>query len=90
MRTEHLDNKINELETLRSRGELTYMGVEMLSEFNEIKQALITHRVSNRLNEGTLEEINTIMCESYMIKSRNFDRDQGAMIMKELEKWAKR
>ena len=40
MRTEHLDNKINELETLRSRGELTYMGGEMLSEFNEIKQAL--------------------------------------------------
>ena len=40
MRTEHLDNKINELETLRSRGELTYMGGEMLSEFNEIKRAL--------------------------------------------------
>ena len=40
MRTEHLDNKINELETLRSRGELTYMGGEMLSEFNEIKKAL--------------------------------------------------
>lgn len=40
MITEHLDNKINELETLRSRGELTYMGGEMLSEFNEIKQAL--------------------------------------------------
>ena len=40
MRTEHLDNKINELEALRSRGELTYMGGEMLSEFNEIKLAL--------------------------------------------------
>ena len=40
MRTEHLDNKINELEALRSRGELTYMGGEMLSEFNEIKQVL--------------------------------------------------
>ena len=46
MRTEHLDNKINELETLRSRGELTYMGGEMLSEFNEIKQALLIQRVS--------------------------------------------
>ncbi len=33
MRTKHLDNKINELETLRSRDELTYMGSEMLSEF---------------------------------------------------------
>jgi hypothetical protein len=40
MRTEHLDSKINELETLRSRGELTYMGGEMLIEFIAIKQAL--------------------------------------------------
>tara|TARA_R110001592_G_scaffold62073_1_gene189707 strand:+ start:443 stop:709 length:267 start_codon:yes stop_codon:yes gene_type:complete len=48
MRTEHLDNKINELETLRSRGELTYMGGEMLSEFNEIKQALLIQRVSQQ------------------------------------------
>ena len=48
MRTEHLDNKINELETLRSRGELTYMGGEKLSEFNEIKQALNLPIVSNR------------------------------------------
>ena len=46
MRTEHLDNKINELETLRSRGELTYMGGEMLSEFNQIKQALTIPDVS--------------------------------------------
>jgi hypothetical protein len=48
MKTEHLYNKINELETLRSRGELTYMGGEMLSEFNEIKQALLINDVSNR------------------------------------------
>jgi hypothetical protein len=48
MRTEHLDNKINELETLRSRGELTYMGGEMLSEFNEIKQALTIPVVVNQ------------------------------------------
>ena len=48
MRTEHLDNKINELETLRSRGELTYMGGEMLSEFNEIKQALTLNGVSQQ------------------------------------------
>jgi len=46
MRTEHLDNKINELEALRSRGELTYMGGEMLSEFNEIKLALTIPVVS--------------------------------------------
>lgn len=52
MRTEHLDNKINELETLRSRGELTYMGGEKLSEFNEIKLALTIPDVSGRfLNE---------------------------------------
>ena len=48
MRTEHLDNKINELETLRSRGELTYMGSEMLSEFNEIKRALTIADVSQQ------------------------------------------
>tara|TARA_R110002074_G_scaffold305978_1_gene477046 strand:- start:678 stop:920 length:243 start_codon:yes stop_codon:yes gene_type:complete len=55
MRTEHLDNKINELETLRSRGELTYMGGEMLSEFNEIKQALTIPVVSSSLpNESEL------------------------------------
>ena len=48
MRTEYLDNKINELETLRSRGELTYMGGEMLSEFNEIKRALSIAPVSER------------------------------------------
>lgn len=49
MRTEHLENKINELESLRSRGELTYMGGEMLSEFNEIKQALILPIVSKKI-----------------------------------------
>ncbi len=48
MRTEHLDNKINELEALRSRGELTYMGGEMLSEFNEIKRALTIPNVSQQ------------------------------------------
>lgn len=53
MRTEHLDNQINELETLRSRGELTYMGGEMLSEFNKIKRALTIPVVSN--NEVALK-----------------------------------
>ena len=53
-------------------------------------EQLILSGVSNRLNEVTLEEINTIMWESHMIKSRTFDRTQGTMIMKELEKWAKR
>jgi hypothetical protein len=53
-------------------------------------QQLILSGVSNRLNEGTLEEINTIMWESHMIKSKTFDKTQGTMIMQELEKWAGR
>lgn len=40
MKTEHLDNRINELEALRSLRELTYMGGEKLSEYNEIKREL--------------------------------------------------
>lgn len=60
MKTEHLDDKINELETLRSRGELTYMGGEMLSEFNEIKQVLLMQRVNQQreLLEGFVDWFN--------------------------------
>tara|TARA_R110002012_G_scaffold310735_1_gene519195 strand:+ start:525 stop:938 length:414 start_codon:yes stop_codon:yes gene_type:complete len=58
MRTEHLDNKINELEALRSRGELTYMGGEMLSEFNEIKRALTIPVVSQQ--RELLDRLNKI------------------------------
>ena len=46
--------------------------------------------VSKRLNEDTLEEINNVMWESYMIKDRNFGRQEGFKIMQELEKWANR
>ena len=49
MRTVYLDNEINELEALRSRGELTYMGGEKLSEFNEIKRALTLTDVGSSL-----------------------------------------
>ena len=61
-----------------------------VSELIELVKNLSFSGVSNRLNEGTLEEINTIMWESHMVKSRTFDRTQGTMIMKELERWAKR
>jgi len=50
MKTPHFDNEINELESLRSRGELTYMGGEALIEFNSIKQVLNTEDVSNQRN----------------------------------------
>ena len=55
-----------------------------------IESLLILFNVSKRLNEDTLEEINTVMWESYMIKDRNFGRQEGFKIMQELEKWAKR
>lgn len=35
-----------------------------------------------------LEQINIIMWESYMIKSRPFGRDEGGKIMEVLEQWA--
>ena len=37
-----------------------------------------------------LEQINIIMWESYMIKSRPFGRDEGGKIMEVLEQWAER
>ena len=40
MKTKHLDSIINQLETLRSKSYLADNGLEMLSEFNQIKQAL--------------------------------------------------
>ncbi len=35
-----------------------------------------------------LEQINVIMWESYMVKSKTFGRDEGKKIMEVLEKWA--
>ena len=40
--------------------------------------------------EQHLEDIHTIMWESYMIKSRRFDMKEGLKIMKVLTKWCKR
>jgi hypothetical protein len=62
----------------------TYLLDEALTE------QLILSGVSKCLNEQTLENINNIMWESHMIKSKTFDRTQGTMIMQELEKWAGR
>jgi len=57
---------------------------------NAQKEQLILSGVSKCLNEQTLENINNIMWESHMIKSKTFDKTQGTMIMQELEKWAGR
>jgi hypothetical protein len=62
----------------------TYLLDEALTE------QLILSGVSKCLNEQTLENINNIMWESHMIKSKTFDKTQGTMIMQELEKWAGR
>jgi hypothetical protein len=37
-----------------------------------------------------MEEINTIMWESYMVKGREFGRTEGYKIMGRLEQWAER
>lgn len=42
----------------------------------------------NRVLNKSLETINNIMWESYMIKDRDFGRKDGLKIMIELEKWA--
>jgi len=37
-----------------------------------------------------MDEINTIMWESYMIEGKEFDRTEGLKIMERLEQWAER
>jgi hypothetical protein len=37
-----------------------------------------------------LEEINTIMWESFMVKGKEFGRTEGFKIMDRLEQWAER
>lgn len=45
METKHLDNLINDLETLKSRNWLSELGQETLNEYKAIKQALSQHDV---------------------------------------------
>lgn len=40
------------------------------------------------LSTQTLENINAVMWESYMIKGKSFDRKEGEKIMHLLEHWA--
>ena len=40
------------------------------------------------LSTQTLENINAVMWESYMIKGKSFDRKEGQKIMHLLEHWA--
>ena len=37
-----------------------------------------------------MDEINTIMWESYMIEGKEFGRTEGLKIMERLEQWAER
>lgn len=46
METKHLDNLINDLETLESKNWLSELGQETLNEYRAIKQALSQHDVS--------------------------------------------
>jgi len=64
--------------------------VEEIHKLLAENEQLILSGVSKCLNEQTLENINNIMWESHMIKSKTFDKTQGTMIMQELEKWAGR
>ena len=51
-------------------------------------ELLFLFSVSTRLLNETLENINIVMWESYMIKGRSFDRNEGKKIMDILEHWA--
>ena len=44
--------------------------------------------VSDKVFTETLENINAVMWESYMIKGKSFDRKEGEKIMHLLEHWA--
>ena len=37
--------------------------------------------------ERTLDNINTLMCESFMVRDYPFGRMEGALIMDHLDKW---
>ena len=90
--TEYLEENNNELKLKLEENLLRNKVTKEMMDFAKLyhKEQLNLSGVRNRLNEVALEEINTIMWESHMVKSRTFDRTQGTMIMKELEKWAKR
>jgi regulator of replication initiation timing len=79
-----IENLKYEVEKLKEENQ------ELQVELDTIKKQLILSGVSKCLNEQTLENINNIMWESHMIKSKTFDKTQGTMIMQELEKWAGR
>ena len=58
-------------------------------QINEIApELLFLFSVSTRLLSETLENINAVMWESYMIKGKSFDRKDGEKIMHLLEHWA--
>jgi len=57
------------------------------------KQLLISGVVSSAEYKHIwqlMDELNTIMWESYMIKDKNFGRQEGYKIMGLLEQWAER
>lgn len=51
-------------------------------------ELLFLFSVNTRLLSETLENINTVMWESYMIKGSCFDRKEGEKIIDLLEHWA--
>ena len=86
------NDSVNDISKFKFNSKEVDLFCGMLKRFGEMKvsQALTLTDVSKCLNEQTLENINNIMWESHMIKSKTFDKTQGTMIMQELEKWAGR
>ncbi len=56
---------------------------------NGLKGAVISSADYNHLWE-LMNEINTIIWESYMVKGKEFGRTEGYKIMGRLEQWAER
>lgn len=65
--------------------ENSWDAVSMIQKFAELK----LKKQATEFNK-LLEEINTIMWESFMVKGKGFTEQDGNKIMQILEKWAKK
>ena len=69
------------------------MNEEVMSDGNVTEQCKIPAIVSSADYKHIwqlMDELNTIMWESYMIKGKDFGRQEGYKIMGLLEQWAER
>ena len=60
------------------------------NETNPLKQPAVISSADYKHIWQLMNELNTIMWESYMIKGKEFGRTEGYKIMGLLEQWAER